>query len=103
MDHIVVMGILQGCRDLLDVGGRRFEREVGAAGVMLPHSSSRGIFHDEKGISSLDGKIEHAHDVGMRQASERLGLGEELFDILVRKRGVKHFERGAIFQVQVLS
>ncbi len=45
----------------------------------IPHYVHEGIDKE-----SRDGKIEHAHDVGMRQASERLGLGEELFDILVR-------------------
>ena len=83
VDHLVVMGVLQGGSDLLHVGHRGSEREAGAAGVTLPQGAVEGIVHGQKRGGLFHGKIVDAHNVWMVQASEQLCFCEEGVDILV--------------------
>jgi len=41
------------------------EGEALACRVLCSQGSPRGIVHDQEGQAILDGKIEHAHDMGM--------------------------------------
>src|SRR6266704_1597408 len=82
---------------------RRLEGETGATWVQLSQSPARSILHHEKGRPLFHGKLVDAHNVGMIQASEHLGLGEEMLDILILQSNVQHFEGGAAFQIDVLT
>src|SRR5258708_2570387 len=97
------MGVLQGCGDLLDIGDRRLKGETGATRVTLAQGPAWRIVHDEKGRSLLHSKLVNAHNIWMIQASEHLGLGEEVLYILILQRNVQHFEGGAAFQIDVLT
>src|SRR6266852_3963894 len=104
MDESLVMGILQGVGDLLDVGDNRRKGQDCPFGIALAQRATCGVAHDEERGVIDDIKVEDAHDVRVFEMSDSLSLFLEVLDFLsAGESGVKDFDGGMGVQAQVLA
>src|SRR5690349_21685938 len=61
------------------------------------------IVHDKYRHALLNHIFEHAHNMRMVQARQRLGLSKEVFDIAVLERGPQQLERGGALEIDMLA
>src|SRR5437868_1474484 len=62
-----------------------------------------GVVHDEEGNTFPHIEIEDAHNMGMNQMSNGLGLLEEAFCIVAFKLSIEHFDSRFCFQAYMLA
>ena len=65
MNELVVVGVLEGLGDLLDIlhdGGHRHTATFGMPGAQ---GAAGGVGHDEVGSGVLDPEVKYTHNVGM--------------------------------------
>src|SRR5258708_6323185 len=67
MNNPVLMSVLQGSGDLLDVGDDLFQGQARSFWIALSHGSIGSITHDQIGSGALDSKVQETDNVRMLQ------------------------------------
>ena len=74
----------QGIRHLFDIGHHRLQRERLPLFMLLAQRAIGRVIHRQKGHAILHSKIQHAHNMRMRQLSDSLRLALKACNIRVR-------------------
>lgn len=82
MDQFSVMGMLERCRHLLDVGDHLVKRNHTSTRMRLAQRPFGNIVHHEKRRGSLDSEVEDAHNMQVLELRDDLRLAEELLFLL---------------------
>src|SRR6266567_2544365 len=61
------------------------------------------VVHHQKGTFPVPAKVDDAHDMGMRQASDGARFGEKTLHVPGCQLGVKHFDGDQRLQVDMLA
>src|SRR5947209_3866950 len=97
------MGILQGRGDLLDIVDNRLQWQTRPLSMTVEQSPMRGILEHQKRRAVLHSKIQHAHNVRMRETCQGLGFLQKAGLVLFAEPGVKDFEGRTAFEVDMLT
>src|SRR6266852_923704 len=103
MDEFSVVGVLQGCRDLLDIGNDAYWQEWSAFGMAFAKRAVWSVVHDHKGDVVLYTKFQDADNVGVYKAGDSLRFDEELLHILANQAYGKHFDSSFGLQVNMFA
>src|SRR5438270_1115575 len=103
MDELPVVGILQGCGDLLDVEGNRLRWQARPFGMALAQGSMGGILYHQKRSAILHGEIEHAHNVRVGEIGQGLCFLHKAGGVLLAELCVQNFEGSTAFKVDMLA
>lgn len=93
VDELLVVGVLQCSRGLLEIGGNGCRRAWLACG----HSPTQGavgrVIHDQIGGAVFNGKMADADDIGMFQSGNRARLVLELLQfVALDQLGMQQFD-----------
>jgi len=103
VDESLVMGILQGSGDLLDIVDNRLQWQTRPLSMTVAQRPMRGILEHQKRRAVLHGEIQHAHDVRMGETCQGLCFLHKAGLILFAELGVKDFEGRTAFKVDMLA
>jgi len=104
MDQLLLMGILQGVGNLLDVGDDGRQRQRHAFGMLATQGAVGGVVYHEEGDAILDIEVQDAHDMRVNERGNSLGLElEVLYVVGIGQLGVQDFDGGLPIESQVLS
>lgn len=86
MDQPLIMGMLQGGYNRIDIGDDRLQGKACPFGMSLAQCAVGGIGHrQERGIVGTKAKVQQLHNVGVLQAKRRAGLVNKLLQVLGRQ------------------
>src|SRR5947209_7673142 len=97
------MGILQGGSDLLDIEENYLQWETRPFGMTLTQGAMSSILDHQKRSSLLHRKIQHAHNVRMREPCQGLCFLHKVGRVLFAELCVKDFEGSEGFEVDMLA
>src|SRR2546421_12702557 len=103
MDELPVVGILQGCGDLLDVEGNRLRWQARPFGMAVAQGPMGRILYHQKRSAVLHGEIEHAHNVWVGEICQGLCFQHKAGGVLFAELCVKNFESCTAFEVDMLA
>ena len=93
VDELLLVRVLQGGSDLLHGGNNLSERNDTPLGIVPPQRAIGGVVHHQKRHPVLYIIIQDAHNGGMHQLRNRLGLLVEVLGLLAGQVGVQHLDR----------
>src|SRR5581483_3422568 len=95
VDAMLIMGVLQRCRYLLDVLDHCRERQTRACRVALAQGAAWNVVHHQIGGigAGLHARVEHTYYVGMHQLRQRARLLlESCYLFLLDNTGVEQLD-----------
>src|SRR5437588_179366 len=78
VDHALLVGVVQGWGDLLDVAYDLLQGQARPLGMLGAQGPVGGILHHQERGLVLETELKHAHDVGMLQMSDGARLAQKL-------------------------
>src|SRR6266571_1852064 len=95
MDEMLVVGILQGISNLLDIGDDRREGQDRSFRVALAQCAAHSIVQNQKGDTIHDVEVEDPHNMGVFEMSNDAGFFlEALYLFIVGESRVEDFDGG---------
>ena len=81
MDELLIVGILQGFGDLLDIADNGGQRQRDAFGMSVAQRAVGGVVHDEERDAILDIEVQHTHNMRVDERCDGLGFAVEVLDV----------------------
>ncbi len=103
VNHMLLVRVVQGCRDFLDQRDDSWQRQASTSGIALSQRAFGGITHRHKGDVILYPEVEEPHDTRVLQSMNSMGFLAKLVKLRAGQTGVEDFNGGGRVQVLMLT